>query len=259
MISQGFILNNAEQFSGGILIASVFGDGHIEELNAFARGITIPLVIVDHIPPPAVKGDASNTSPSNVVWVTASDLNGGHKAAEAVGDLKIDPTRILVVAGPAKADRQNGFKASIEHRWPACRVRVTTNGGFDRQTAEQVAHNLLSASIKDSSLYDVVFCTSDAMTLGVLDAIASLDWTKCAKPHVIGYDGIAATKRLVLRQDSPLKRVVVQDAKAMASEAVQALLKLKSKLAVPQTIWIEPTLFLDVNELVDRDPALVDP
>jgi ABC-type sugar transport system substrate-binding protein len=234
---QNTIVQNPGEYSGGILLASQFADDSGPELESFAAKIGIPVVFVDHVPPPS--GD---TQPKNVTWVTVRDDDGGRLAAQAVVDFEIEPQRILVIAGFAKSDRQDAFKEYIAKRWPKCVVRVTTDGGFSRQKAEMITTRMLREALQADQPYEVVFCTSDSMTLGCLDAINNCEWQKHAVPQVIGYDGLEVTQRLILQGNTPLKRVVVQDQTKMADHAVRALQNLKAGQSSP-VVWIKPTLF----------------
>jgi DNA-binding LacI/PurR family transcriptional regulator len=128
-------------------------------------------------------------------------------------------------------------------RWPKCTIRITTDGAFNRRTTEEIVYDILAEAVAQKTAYDVIFCTTDSMTLGCLDAMQSLDWKGEARPHVIGYDGIDATRRLILRRQTQLKRVVVQDAAKLAGAAIQELEVFRSSGRGNGVIWVEPTLF----------------
>jgi ABC-type sugar transport system substrate-binding protein len=248
--SQAQIIQNAGQYSGGLLVASQFADDAIPELEKFARTVSLPLVLIDHVPPGENSEDAKFEFPDNVKWVTVSDTEGAHEAVSAVGEISVEPQRILVIAGPKKKDRQLTFKAGVEARWPKCVVTIDTDGNFNRQETEKIVRWRLTRSLEHKAPYDIIFCTTDTMTLGCLDAIQSMQWAGgVLAPRVIGYDGIKATKDLIVRGRTPLRRVVVQDPERMAGEAITRLLALKdstnkrNELDEKSVSWIQPTLF----------------
>ncbi len=238
------IAENIGQYSGGLLVASKFADDKVSELQQFAAGIKVPVIFIDHVPPtPSSSEPGSNPQSSKVRWVTVQDTLGGEKAAQALADFGGAPGRVLVVAGPAKADRQASFKKAVISRWPACIVTTTTDGGFDRQRARIIASNLLKRALENKLPYDAIFCTSDSMTLGCLDAIQNIDWAGLVAPNVIGYDGIEATRSLIDSGHSTLQRVVVQDPQKLAEAAIHALHELTQGKDGPSVVWIEPTLY----------------
>jgi ABC-type sugar transport system substrate-binding protein len=234
---------NVSQYCGGIVVASKFADDKFDELEQFASQIHLPVIFVDHIPPYG-GGESSPGQPSgNVRWVTVNDTSGGEKAAEAVNDLGTKPERILVIAGPAKADRQNSFKAAVVRRWPDCSIVITTDGQFNRERARSITRMLVKKSLENNKHYDIIFCTSDSMTLGSLDAIKSFDWDQIRAPCVIGYDGVEATRKLIDEDDFLLQRVVVQDPAILAAAAIHSLQQLKAGAVGPGVVAIEPTLY----------------
>ena len=170
--SQEFILDNADQYSGGLLVASQFADDMVDELHEFAAKLLLPLVFVDHVPP----ASSEAPSPGNVRWVTVRDTTGGEKAVEATADFGIEPKRILVIAGPAKRDRQDAYISGIKQKWPACEVVTTVDGGFNRTRTQAIAVRLMREAACQGKMFDVVFCTSDSMTLGCLDAFEQIEW-----------------------------------------------------------------------------------
>jgi DNA-binding LacI/PurR family transcriptional regulator len=171
------------------------------------------------------------------------DSAGGEQAVKAVVELGIKPESILVVAGPAKKDRQDSFRLGIKQQWPECAIRITNDGSFNRRTTEEIVRNILLEAIAQKKSFDVIFCTSDTMTLGCLDAMQCLDWTGEPATHVIGYDGIEATRHLILRQQTRLRRVVVQNSAKLAGDAIQELEYFRSAGKGTGVIWVEPTLF----------------
>jgi ABC-type sugar transport system substrate-binding protein len=247
-IAQYQVIRNAGQYSGGLVIVSQFADDALPELEEFARMVRLPLVLVDHIPPK--NGDnALLSSPDRVNWVTVSDTDGAEEAVRAVGEITDAPQQILVVAGTKKKDRQLSFEAGVKARWPKCVVTTDTDGGFNRQETEKVVRRRLTHSVERESMYDIIFCTTDTMTLGCLDAIKSVQWAGAKVPRVIGYDGIKATRDLILRGNTPLTRVVVQNVEEMADKAIARLMALKGATGhhdqpdSEPVFWVKPVLY----------------
>ena len=135
--------------------------------------------------------------------------------------------RVLVIASNTQIERQNSFKEELKKICPTCEVVIDKSGRFNRDYARRIAVSHLTTAIDENRPFDVVFCTSDSMTLGCLDAVAEITTCKeCKKPRVIGYDGIPLIRQFVESGDSALERVIVQETHDIAVAAVEQLIRL---------------------------------
>ncbi|MCA1846880.1 MAG: hypothetical protein LC792_27535, partial [Actinobacteria bacterium] len=89
--------------------------------------------------------------------------------------------------------------------------------------AREVATRHLEANQKLDPKYDVIFCTSDSMTLGCMDAIDRLLDEGLSVPPIVGYDGIAITQHVACVRPDRIARVVVQDTHELAVATARTL------------------------------------
>lgn len=234
------LLNNVGSYRGGLMISPIFPDRQMHEVNDFARRLALPLVFIDQNPPMD-----RDQMPQNISWVSVSDSQGGKLAADAAHALaqKRPVRRVLVVAGPAKHQRQEVFRREFLNYSPDCEMFITEDGGFKRQLAENLVHGEILDAISSKRPYDLVFCTADSMTLGCLDALARVNWRNKKPPEVIGYDGVPLVQHLIQRGDTLLRRVVIQDPEQLASAAVSQLMQMSAGDAPGDVVWIEPYLY----------------
>ena len=246
------VLADADNYMGGLAIISGWPDEQIKELLNFADQFQRPVVFIDQNPPISEK-----EIPKNVSFVSVRDSAGGLLAAEAVLQLADQRAvrRILVIAGFAKPNRHETFKQAIRSKL-GFDPDLSKRGDFNRETSEHVVLEFLVNGLNENKPFDVVFCTSDSMTLGCLDAIDRIhDWKDYLKPRVIGYDGTASTQRLAERGRSSLACVVVQDTEKLAQIAVQQLGKMHIGEHAERIAWVEPYLVpSQMNSAVDLSP-----
>jgi DNA-binding LacI/PurR family transcriptional regulator len=232
------VLNVKDDYLGGFVIISTWDPAKTNVFEDFAVRFAKPIVFIDQNPAQAIKSIASNVS-----YVGISDESGGRLAAQAVLELDLHSQatlRALVISGAAKYSRCDVFANILrENNWA---VSISQEGEFDREKSTAVAYNRLSAALKEQRPFDVVFCTNDSMTLGCLDAIQQIDnWPNGGQPKIIGYDGIAITKRLA--EHGRIARTVVQSAREVARASIEQLLLMHEKKPSKRIVLLEPELF----------------
>ena len=236
------VTRKREHYSGGIVVASLFPDHNMEEVTEFLGRVDLPIVLLDY-----GSIDCSDLvhlpGSSRLAWISIRDGIGGRLAAEAAAAATPSATRVLVIAGPGKHQRQDEFRSQLHSRMPNCTVIVTEDGCFDRARAEEVAMSYFGRARIRNVPFDLVFCTADSMTLGCIDAVRAFDWRGSSPPMLIGYDGVEATKKLALHEESMLQRVVIQDAEKMAELAVRELKRLQAGILGPIICPIDPHLY----------------
>ncbi|MGW4116720.1 substrate-binding domain-containing protein [Actinosynnema sp. NPDC004786] len=89
------------------------------------------------------------------------------------------------------------------------------------------AHDAVQAHIRSSGKpLDAVFCTSDDMALGAVDAIRANASPSTSDTVVVGIDGIPEVLNLITSATSPLRAKAVQDTHRLAECAVEVLQKM---------------------------------
>lgn len=242
------VLNRSADYVGGIVIP-IEPESRKAELLKFAHEFQKPIVFVDNAP------FGESECPDNATFVGVSSTLGGFLAAvaleNALGTDKQACT-ILVVAAITQVARQNEIKARLAQSRPTWKLEIDPGGMFDREQARTLVDRRLRNS--DQTRVDAIVCTSDAMTLGCLDAIRGLNENE-APQVVIGYDGIAVTRGLVNNSSSPLRRVVVQDTHEIAVACATALSDLLQGITPSDFRLIRPYLYPIVHDLGSGPPA----
>jgi DNA-binding LacI/PurR family transcriptional regulator len=236
------VLSSKDQYSGGIMISSLFPDLNLDEIFEFTEKLGLPTVLLDYGSIDR-RDTSSKIASSRIAWISVRDGLGGRLAAEAAARIRPSARRALVIAGPGKHQRHEEFKSRLRALVPDCSVLITEDGRFDRVTAEDVATSYFHRAAANGNPFDIVFCTADSMTLGCIDAIRGFGWQNVCPPSIIGYDGVEATKRLALDDQNTLAKIVIQDSERLAGLAIRELRKLQAGAASPIVCWVEPHLF----------------
>ena len=137
-----------------------------EKFYFFERGIPCP---------PFVQSD----------WTQGGNIVG--KAVNAYLKQKkiCSPNILFVGGGIGSEERIEGFKKALEDLSPSY-LDTIIDGGYSRQKASTEFSSFLT-KIQNKTI-DIIFCTNDAMALGVKEVIGNIRDNK--KPIIIGYDGI---------------------------------------------------------------------
>ena len=233
-------LERKDDYAGGLIIA-VQPIKRCEKLRSFCMTLAKPIVFVDDAPFRDIE-----EYPHRVSFVGVSSYKGGQVAAEALvsSSLGHPPKRVLIIASNSQMDRQIAFEQHLKKAIPDCIVICDDTAAFDRNRAEELARRYLLQAVQAKQPYDVVFCTSDPVALGCVDAVSSIgDWMGCNKPVVIGYDGIEATLKLTRDAGSPLRYVVIQDTHEIAIASVDHLVRLLQGENLVGPELIDPSLY----------------
>ncbi len=230
------ILDRPSDYVGGIVIP-IRPEYRRPEISQFVNDFGRPVVFVDNAP------FAEEECPGLTGFVGVSSNDGGKLAASALEAAfrAVDEERtILVVASTSQTSRQRAMAKRLAQSRSRWALEIDEGGDFDRQQAQKIVD--LRIRSKKKPKIDAIVCTSDAMTLGCLDALGQLRTTEAPKV-VIGYDGIKLTRRIIDDGASPLKRVVVQDTHELAVAATIALSDLIRNRQVSVFQWIKPYLY----------------
>lgn len=135
---------------------------------------------------PVVLVDPMSGAPAGAVSVGAANWDGGRLAAEHL--LALGHTRTGIVAGGRgylySTARVDGFRAAAETAAPGQAVVSVAHGDWDPAQAEAATHSLFD---QDPAI-TAVFTCSDAMALGVYDALAARGLRVPEDVSVVGFD-----------------------------------------------------------------------
>jgi ribose transport system substrate-binding protein len=132
---------------------------------------------------------------------------------------------VLIVSGTSQNLRQEKFKAVISDRLDSVNV-IDDDGEFVRSRARDVVQKHLEQFRDKDQRLHVIFCTSDEMALGAVDALYSVDPTTAHRTAVVGVDGTPEARALIDTRTSPLRATVVQDSYELAEHATDLLVRL---------------------------------
>jgi DNA-binding LacI/PurR family transcriptional regulator len=135
---------------------------------------------------PVVLIDPMSGAPEETVSVGAANWDGGRIAAEHL--LSLGHTRIGIVSGGRRylysTARVDGFRAAAKAAAPGEAVISVANGNWDPRQAETATHSLFDRG----PAITAVFTCSDAMALGVYDALAARGLRVPTDVSVVGFD-----------------------------------------------------------------------
>ncbi|WP_217142108.1 LacI family DNA-binding transcriptional regulator [Streptomyces sp. AC627_RSS907] len=169
----------------------------------------IPFVMID----PAVE------PPPGVVSVGAANWQGGVTATEHL--LGLGHERIAVVAGrrrrPCSDARVAGYRSALASAGVRHRPEYVRHAGFDRAAARRRTRELLDLPVPPTA----VFVCSDAMALGVYEALAERGVTVPDDMSVVGFDDLPEARWV-----TPALTTVRQPLSEMSATALRLLLRM---------------------------------
>ncbi|WP_261570821.1 sugar ABC transporter substrate-binding protein [Frankia gtarii] len=214
-------LSRPRRYMGGFVIAAD-PDRTRDELASLCAALRYPIIFVD-VEPFARDADY----PRNTAFVGCSDQEIGERAAcylAGVLDQSDASPHVLVVAADRHHDRQRRFVRALTAECPGATVLVDEDGLFDRARAAAIVRHRLAESAVRQRRFDAIFCTSDEMALGALDALRVAAVAGTDGPAlVVGVDGTAEARALIGGGGSPLCATVVQDTARVAERAVDLM------------------------------------
>jgi DNA-binding LacI/PurR family transcriptional regulator len=168
---------------------------------------------------PVVLIDPMSGAPEGAVSIGAANWDGGRIAAEYL--LSLGHTRMGVVAGGRRylysTARVDGFRAAAEAAAPGEAAVAVADGNWDPGQAEAATHSLFD---RDPAI-TAVFACSDAMALGVYDALAARGLRVPADVSVAGFDDSPEAKWA-----RPSLTTIRQPTAEMGAIAVRRLLEI---------------------------------
>lgn len=211
-------------------------------LVEFCTELALPVVFTDMDP-----FDEESEYPANTAFVgyLSSDLGteAGRWLVEQLRRRGVQRPHVLILASHEHTDRQNYCAERLRAGLDAVSVTIDDTCDFSRSRA----YNVVQAHIRSASALparlDAVFCTSDDMALGVVDALrenASLNTTDTI---VIGVDGIPETLNMIATGAGPLRATVVQDSHRLAESAVEVLQRMVDGRTTRKRTILKPRVY----------------
>jgi len=177
--------------------------------------------------------------------IASDDAAGGEIAAEYLGTFLRGGGEVGIVGAPGSpADdaRAQGFQRALATR-RNLRLVATVAGGGTRESARAATEAMMTANPQ----IDAIFVTSEAQTLGVLDATRGR-WQELV---VVGYGFPPETEQAIV-QETPIKAVIRESPREMGIRAVQVIAEHLSNEGVPPRLTVGVRLMSAGNIAPDR-------
>ena len=222
------ILSHRDQYVGGLIVSVEPGQTR-HDLVRFCASFLKPVVMMDVQPFKDERDYPPNTSfvgyDATVIGTRAADW----VVAQLMAMGETEPI-VLVVGGPRQRGRQERFVEVVKEKVPKARVILDDDGEFVRMRARKVVGRCLQGLRDEGRQPAIIFCTSDEMALGAVDALLAEGTTTTA---VVGVDGTPEAKALIDTGQSPLRATVVQDPYRVSEIAVDLLERMLRGERVP--------------------------
>lgn len=207
------VLTTRNGYVGGFVWPTELGRlrPHLVE---FCAELALPVAFTDMEP-----FELESDYPENTAFVgyRSADLGAqaGHWLVEHLRRRDRRPN-VLILAGREHLDRQNRCAHVLRARLGDVSIVIDDTCDFRRSRA----HDAVAAHLRSAAPLDAVFCTSDDMALGAVEAL------RVSQHHsdtvVVGIDGIPEA-RVLIEAGGHLRATVVQDPHRLAESAVDVL------------------------------------
>ncbi|HWO69039.1 MAG TPA: sugar ABC transporter substrate-binding protein [Umezawaea sp.] len=211
-------------------------------LVEFCTELALPVVFTDMDP-----FDEESEYPDNAAFVgyLSSDL-GAEAGRWLVDHLRHKGLRhpnVLILASHEHLDRQNRCAEQLRAGLDTVSITIDDTCDFSRSRA----YNAFQAHIRVASArhvrLDVVFCTSDDMALGVVDALRETTSPSTVDTVVIGVDGIPEVMKMIAGGVGPMRATVVQDSHRLAESAADVLQRMVDGRTIAKRTILRPRIY----------------
>ncbi|WP_025844658.1 LacI family DNA-binding transcriptional regulator [Paenibacillus ehimensis] len=173
----------------------------------------------------------------NVGYVTSDNVGGAYRAVSYL--LEAGHRKIGVVNGHSQADvsvqRLKGYKQALERFGIPFDESLVMDGSFSEAGAKEAVYRLLAQQPDITAL----FCISDLMALGALQAVRGLGLQVPGQVSVVGFDNIDVTAYC-----SPALTTVNQNKYEMGYQAAQMLIDLLEGRKVSHRLVLDTELII---------------
>jgi ribose transport system substrate-binding protein len=208
------VIAQRAHFVGGMLIP-VELEHHRQDIATFCERLAKPVVMIDIEP-----FDDEQDYPPRTAFVGYDAAGIGECAAEWVVRQLATTTgepSVLVIGAGLQRRRQQRFVEVVTKKVPTARIVVHENSAFARMRAREIVEASLLAAGRAPA---IIFCTSDELALGAVDALVA---NGQLTTRVIGVDGTQEAISLIDTGQSPLRATVVQNSYRVSEIAVDLL------------------------------------
>ena len=177
-----------------VLVIAPCGEEELTPVMQKAHEQGIPVVVMD----------ADTPWQDKVAFVGTNNVVGGYMAGEYIAKRLDGKGKVAIITGiighsPAM-NRTNGAREALR-RYPGIELVAVQPANWERALGMTVAENLLSTHPD----LDAIFCCSDAMALGALEAVAA----EKADAFIVGFDAVPEAVQRV--KDGGLAATVAQN------------------------------------------------
>ncbi|WP_279300416.1 LacI family DNA-binding transcriptional regulator [Mesotoga sp. Brook.08.105.5.1] len=149
-----------------------------DDLKTFLSAMKIPVVLI---------GKYSGLE--NLASVNNDNVRGGYLAANEI--IKYNYSTVTVITGPRNvstfADRLEGFfKCLSENRFPTERVKIIECNSFEERDGRMA----IERHLRTPGNREVIFCTTDWLAKGVIEALQDRKVSIPSEIGVIGFGGL---------------------------------------------------------------------
>lgn len=202
-----------------VLVIAPCGEEELMPVLKKAHGEGVPVVVMDTDTPWEDK----------VAFVGTNNVVGGYMAGEYIAKRLNGKGKVAIITGiighsPAM-NRTNGAREALR-RYPDIELVTVQPANWERALGMTVAENILSTHAD----LDAIFCCSDAMALGALEAVQA----DRSKALVVGFDAVPEACRRV--KDGGLAATVAQNSFNIGKIAVETAVKAFKREKVPSHI-----------------------
>ncbi|GMX64758.1 LacI family DNA-binding transcriptional regulator [Paenibacillus elgii] len=173
----------------------------------------------------------------NVGYVTSDNVGGANRAVSYL--LEAGHRKIGVINGHSQADvsvqRLSGYKQALERFGIPFDESLVMDGSFSEAGAKEAVYRLLAQQPDITAL----FCISDLMALGALQAVRGLGLQVPGQISVVGFDNIDVTAYC-----SPALTTVNQNKYEMGYQAAQMLIDLLEGRKVSHRLMLDTELIV---------------
>lgn len=205
----------------GIVLAPSSGDSLVNPVKK-AKEAGIPVVIIDS----GIKWE------DYVSYISTDNYKGGVIAAERMGEILGGTGKVAVLANDTGSvsteEREQGFKETIEKKFPNIKIVAFDYGGADRARSANKAEDFITR-IPD---LNGIFASNESSAEGALRAITVK--AVQGKVKLVGFDASPILIENV--KAGVIDSVVVQDPYKMGYEGVKAVLQQKAGKPVERRI-----------------------
>lgn len=204
----GIIEDFINQRVDGIALAPSNGEAMVPVIER-ASSENIPVTIFD----------SGIRTEKYVSYVSTDNFKGGVMAAERIAQLLPDGGKIAVLGtlpgSVSTTERENGFKETIEKRFPKIQIVAMQYGMSDRAKSLAVAEDIMTANPTLAAM----FCSNESGTIGAVQAAKSKGVS--GKLKLVGFDSSPTLIEDV--QAGNIDSLVVQNPFRMGFLAVETL------------------------------------